>query len=610
MCGFSGWVDQNPQSKDVLERMTHSLSHRGPDASGFYCEGAAAFGHRRLSIIDLAESHQPMTSQDGRYVLAYNGELYNFLELKQELGSLGKKFRTQGDTEVVLEALIEWKESALSRFVGMFAFAFWDKQEKRLLLARDHLGVKPLYFYQDSERIVFGSEMKALLEHPAISKEINPNAIGLYLECQYIPAPETMFQKIQKLPAAHYLVYQDGICKQASYWTPQYLPKFDFDEKTAVLLLEEHLTRSVRSMMVADVPLGVFVSGGIDSSMIAALMQKESRQKIHMFSIALNHQDGEQMHAESVAKYLGAHFHPLVVEAKDLISSLDVPLDEPLGDQAILPTLLLSKLTRSSVKVVLTGEGADEILAGYSNYPKKIKDAPICHLLHHSLLPYLYPLMPTKLRKSRLCKAMSRPESRRHATIASLFDRETYSYILEKPFRRAQNSSLEEIAERYYFECNGKNFLDKMLHVDTKLWLADDLLTKVDRATMAYSLEARVPYLDHRLVEFAACLPCEYKLRGFEGKYLLKQLASLGFLPMDIVRRPKKGFVMPLGDWMRGELKPLVDDALFSLSSRQILQKKALKNLRERNQKSDATRLFALLSLELWFRRFAPNYSF
>ncbi len=592
--------------------MTQVLSHRGPDASGIFHEATTGFGHRRLSIIDLAASHQPMTSEDDAYVLVYNGEIYNFLELRKELESLGKRFRTNGDTEVLLQALIEWKEEALSRLSGMFAFAFWDKKTKTLLLARDHLGVKPLYFYRDRERIVFGSEIKALLEHPSISREIDPNAIGLYLECQYIPAPKTIFEHIQKLPPAHYILYgQDGFL-QKCYWTPSYFPKIDCDEQLAADLFEKELRRSVRSMLVADVPLGVFVSGGIDSSMIASIMQQESREKVHLFSIALNHSDGEQKHAQSVADFLGAHFYPLVVEPNDLISALDGSFDEPLADQAALPTLLLSKLTRQHVKVVLTGEGADEILAGYSNYPKKLKEASLCNLLHHSFLPYLYPLMPAKLRKSRLCKAMRRPISRRHTTIPNLFDRETYSSLLQKSFFSSQKESLEEIAERYYFECTSQDLLDKMLHIDTRLWLADDLLTKVDRSTMAYSLEARVPYLDHRLVELVARLPCKYKLQGFEGKFLLKKVAAQGFLPIDIVRRAKKGFTMPLGDWMSSELKPLVDDALseHGLLGRNIFKKKALEKLRARDQKSDATRLFALLSLELWFRKIAPNYRF
>ena len=612
MCGFTGWVDTDPQGKEILQKMTDALFHRGPDAEGIYCKGSVGLGHRRLSIIDLDGSSQPMVSPCGRYVLVYNGELYNFLELRQHLQSLGRTFKTRGDTEVVLQALIEWGDEAPSRFSGMFAFAFWDTQEEVLILARDHLGVKPLYLYRDGKSLIFGSEIKAILEHPQVSREINPNAIGLYLECQYIPAPQTIYQKIQKVLPAHVLVYQRGFLNQRCYWIPSYLPKWEYDEESAMELLEKHLRRSVRSMLVSDVPLGAFVSGGIDSSLVAALMQAESGQKVHMFSIALNHTHGEQQHAKAVASYLGAHFHPLVVGPQDLISALDQVFDEPFGDQAALPTLLLSKLTRNSVKVVLTGEGADEIFAGYSNYHKRIQDASLCESLYNSPRSLLYPMMPMKLRKSRICKAMARPMSQRYTTISHLFCRETYRSLLTPQFLASQRSPLSHFSEAHYFECDSDEYLDKMLHIDTKLWLPDDLLTKVDRATMAYSLEARVPYLDHQLVEFAARLPVSYKLRDFEGKYLMKKLASQGLIPRDIAYRPKWGFVMPLGDWLGKEMKPMLDSALSEegLLKRNIFQKKALSRLQKSPKKSDASRLFSLLSLELWFRRHAPNYCF
>lgn len=612
MCGFTGWVDADPQTIDVLEKMNETIVSRGPDASGYFCKGPFGVAHRRLSIIDLAGSHQPMLSKDGRYILAYNGEVYNFRELREELRDLGIHFQTQGDTEVVLQALIHWGEGAVSRFSGMFAFAFWDFSTETLLLARDHLGVKPLYIYRDGQRILFGSAMRAILAHPACIKEINPNAIGLYLECQYIPSPETIYRKIQKVPPAFIIRYQRGCLDQRCYWTPSYSPKLECDEETALQMLEGHLRRSVRSMLVSDVPLGAFVSGGIDSSLIAALMQEEGGKKTEMFSIALDHTHGEQQHAEKVAAHLGAVFHPLVVNAHDLIGALDFTFDEPFADQAILPTLLLSKLTRKHVKVVLTGEGADEIFAGYSNYPKRLKDAALCSRLHKTFLPYLYPWMPAKLRKSRICKASARPLSRRYTTIPNLFCRETYRSLLQRSFLFAQTNTLEQFAEAHFFECDSEEYLDKMLHIDTRLWLADDLLTKVDCATMAHSLEARVPYLDHRLVEFAAQLPSSLKLRGFNGKFLLKKWAAKGLIPPDIAHRPKWGFVMPLGDWLAKDLKPLVNDVLSEggLLKRNIFQKKAVLQLRDQTKKSDAMRLFSLLSLELWFQKNAPDYRF
>lgn len=596
MCGITGWFDPKPQSQAILERMTAALVHRGPDASGIYHQGPIAFGHRRLAIIDLSKSQQPMTSPDGRYALTYNGELYHFLELRQELEILGYKFLTEGDTEVLLAALIQWKEAVLPRLQGMFAFAFWDAQEETLLLARDHLGVKPLYICQTGESIFFASELKSLLQHPLVSHEIDPNAIGLYLECQYIPTPFTPFSQIRKLPAAHFVRLRKGSIEQKRYWTPSYQPKFDFDSETAREHLEWQLRRSVKSMLIADVPLGAFVSGGIDSSLIAALMQLESGQKAKIFSIGLDNIHSEQEHAARVADYLGADFHPLIVTAGDLMGALDQMFDEPFGDQAALPTLLLSKLTRQEVKVVLTGEGADEVFAGYSNYAKRLKEAPLCDRLHP--FRFLYPFMPTKLRKNRLVKASSRPLSRRYTTIPTLFDSEVHCSLFSRDFYSAQNASLEALVEPHYFACNSNDYLDRMLHIDKSLWLADDLLTKVDRATMTHSLEARVPYLDHKLVEFAARLPVSFKM----GKWILKQVANR-FLPPEIINRPKWGFVIPLREWMAGELKPLMSDSLNTLQTRNLFRPGLAKR-----KDLHATRLFALLALELWFRRYAPNY--
>ncbi len=600
MCGFAGWFDKNPQKKEVLVKMTDQLVQRGPDGSGVYLDGPVGLGHRRLAIIDLVASIQPMV--EGPFALAYNGELYNFKALKKELEQLGHRFRTEGDTEVLLHALIEWKEEALTRLEGMFALAFWDG--KRLLLARDHLGVKPLYISEFEGGLLFGSEIKALLAHPAQSREIDPEALSLYLECQYIPAPFTVFQKIRKLPAAHFAIFEEGKLTLQKYWHLSYLPKHSFDEREALEALEQELRRSVRSMLIADVPLGAFVSGGIDSSLIASLMQQEGGETAKIFSIGVDHAESEQPYAAQVAAYLGAEFYPLVVTPQDMMGAIDQVFDEPLGDQAALPTLLLSQLTREKVKVVLTGEGADEIFAGYSNYPKRLKEAPHSARWHPFYAPF-HRFMPEKLRKNRLMKAMSRPLSSRYTTIPNLFDIEIHRSLLTRAFASERTVLLEDLAASHFHNCNSTDPLDKMLHIDTSLWLPDDLLTKVDRATMAHSLEARVPYLDHRLVEFTARLPSHFKLRGADGKYLLKKVALNGFLPPEIVHRAKRGFVMPLKEWLGGELKPLVDDALAGLQNRNLFRP----GLAQRKD-LHATRLFALLNLELWFRKFSPNYRF
>lgn len=621
MCGFVGWFDLNPPKRAILEDMTGALVHRGPDASGYYfADGPVAFGHCRLAVIDLAASAQPMESPDGKYVLAYNGELYNFRELRSELIALGRRFRTGGDTEVLLQALIEWGEAALPRLEGMFAFAFWDVREKSLLLARDPLGIKPLHISWDGKRLLFASEIKALLKHPALSREIDPNAIGLYLECQYIPAPFTIYRHVRKLPGAHLLRLQNGHLEEKRYWSPSYLPKFNYDEDTALELLYGELKRSVSSMLVSDVPLGAFVSGGIDSSLIAALMQAESGRPAKIFHLGFdNLEHSEHEHAGRVASFLGAEYHPLIASASHVKGALDLlvhAFDEPFGDQAALPTLLLSQLSRSKVTVVLSGEGADEIFAGYSNYAKRLKEAALCARLggKYSPLPFIYPYLFSKLRKNRIIKAAARPLSRRYTTIPNLFDRELHSSVLSRELHSAQGKGLEYLAEQHYFSCDSQEYLDHMLHVDAHLWLPDDLLTKMDRASMAHSLEARVPYLDHRLVEFAAQLPVDLKLKDGQGKYLLKRLAEKKrLLPRDIIYRSKQGFVLPLRDWLAGDLKPLLDDALSKdgLLKRNIFRPGFIERIRREEaggKRLHATRLWSLLTLELWFRRYAPDY--
>ncbi len=619
MCGFAGWFDINPASKEVLQKMTRALVHRGPDATDYYFHGPIGLGHCRLAVIDLEASKQPMVSRDQRYVLAYNGELYNFHELRRELQDLGYAFHTEGDTEVVLQAMIAWGEAALPRLEGMFAFAFWDAHKQSLILARDPLGIKPLHFSWNGYRLLFSSELKALIEHPALSREIDYQALGLYLECQYIPAPFTIYQQVQKLPPAHMLILKKGELERKKYWEPSYQSKFSDDEEAALEALDQQLRRSVSSMLVADVPLGAFVSGGIDSSLIASLMQRESSQPVQMFHLGFdNSRHSEHEHAAKVASYLGTSLHPLIATPQDVVGTMDTLIDafdEPFADQAALPTLLLSQLSRRHVTVVLSGEGADELFAGYSNYGKRLKEAPQCAKLgsKFSPLPWIYPYLPVQLRKNRLIKAAARPLSRRYTTIPNLFDRETHSSILSKAFLAQQSYGLEYLAESYYNLCDSSDYLDRMLHIDMKLWLADDLLTKMDRASMAYSLEARVPYLDHRLVEFAARLPSHMKWRGTTSKYLLKQLAEKkGYLPREIIHRSKQGFVLPLREWLAGDLKPLLDDACSTLKDRNLFRPGFIERLRkeEANRtRLHATRLWSLLILELWFRRYSPQFT-
>lgn len=568
MCGIVGFLGVAAQPDSVLEAMTASLAHRGPDADGFHRDGALGLGHRRLAVIDVEASRQPMVSADGRYVIVYNGELYNFAALRDELVAAGREFRTRGDTEVLLQAYAHWGEAVLERLQGMFAFAVWDKQRRSLFLARDQLGVKPLHYAWDGRTLVFGSELKALLAHPAVSREIDLNAIGLYLESQFIASPFTIYRSVRKLDAGHAMLLEGGQLRIWRYWLPDYSPKFAFDEAEALAALEKALRVSVQSMLVADVPLGSFLSGGIDSSLISALITDLRGAPIDTFHLGFEGRRTESEHEQAaiVARHIGSRHHVLMLTADELLAGFDrfaAVYDEPFGDPAALPTLLLAGLARQHVTVALTGEGADEVFAGYGNYARRAAEERLTRVLgaRGSPVPAMLRLLPPKLRKDRLLKAIATPRSRRYVTIPNVFDHLLKPGLFSAPLMAAQQVQMADAAERFFDECNSGSYIDRVMYVDLRLWLPDDLLVKVDRATMAHSLEARVPYLDHRFVEFAARLDPGLKQRGLTTKYLLKQLAQK-YLPDEIVHRRKQGFVPPLVEWFAGQLDGRVRTAL------------------------------------------------
>ena len=631
MCGLSGYVElaagigiASYDRGETLRRMTRTLAHRGPDAEGYFEQGPVHLGHRRLSVIDIAASAQPMASADGRVNLVYNGEVYNFKALRTELQAAGCSFRTAGDTEVVLQAIAYWGEASLDKLQGMFAFAAWDCLGQSLLMARDHLGVKPLYYFWDGKLLAFGSELKALLEHPGVPREIDLDALGLFLECQYIPTPLTIYKGIRKLPAGHALKLHKGELRVWQYWNPSYADKPDWDEAESLARLDTELRRSVESMLVADVPLGAFVSGGIDSSLIAALMTDITGKPIETFNLGFqdnnrvsDNTQSEHEQAARVAKHLGSHHHALMVTPDDVLSAFDSwvdVFDEPFGDQAALPTMLLSKLTRQHVTVALTGEGADELFSGYSNYRKRVSEERITAILGapYSPLRAAFPLMPASWQKDRVIKAMSLPLAERYATIPNVFDRATHKNLFSDALLAAQQTHIADYAARQYAQCNAADYIEKIMYVDMRLWLPDDLLTKVDRATMAYSLEARVPYLDHKFVEFVAQLNPALKQHGKTTKYLLKKLAEK-YLPNEIVHRGKQGFVMPLAPWLEGGLKKHLEHSLGAngLDKRGLFRKGALAQLladHRAGRSNHAGRLWALTVLELWFQRHEPDF--
>lgn len=621
MCGIAGFLSAREFDSGVLIAMTRALAHRGPDAEGFFEKGPVHLGHRRLSVIDIEGSLQPMSTADGAVTVVYNGEIYNFAALREELAQAGYVFRTRGDTEVLLAGWWAWKERLPERLQGMFAFALWDARDETLFVARDHVGVKPLYYAFDGETFAFGSELKALYAHPAVSRALDLCALRLYLESQFIPAPRSIVRDVQKLPPAHALTVRAGKLRVRSYWRLDYASKLALDDREMVVATDAALRASVRSMLVADVPLGAFVSGGVDSGVVAAMMTDLTGRPVETFNIGFEGGVAESEHREAqrVAAHLGSHHHSLMLAPEHLLDAFDRwtdVFDEPFADPAALPTMLLAQEARQRVTVVLTGEGADEVFAGYGNYRKRIAEERLVRVLGHrySPMPSLVRRLPAAARKDRLLRSISEPLPRRYRTIPNVFDAVSLPRWMSDPFLSA-TAGAEDIgayAAEAYADSNSKSYLDRLLHVDMKLWLPDDLLAKVDRATMAHSLEARVPYLDHRFLEFCARLPPTQKIRGRTHKHLLKEIA-LRYLPPETVHRGKHGFVLPLSDWLAGRLAPEVDLHVLGdgLARRGLFRPGMLERLvREHRsgRRHHAQRLWALIVLERWFSRHAPEW--
>ena len=622
MCGIAGYVSDTALAPEVLAAMTRSLAHRGPDADGFFTSGPAHLGHRRLSIIDIAGRPQPKTSRDGRVAVVFNGEIYNFRQLREELARGGYVFRTAGDTETLLAGWHAWGEELVSHLRGMFAFALWDADRETLFAARDHLGVKPFHYAWDGANFVFGSEIKAVLAHPAVASGIDANALRLYLECQFIPAPHSVFSSVRKLPPGHALTLRKRTLEVRPYWRLDYSDKRVLTEADAVDAVDRELRASVEGMLVAEVPLGAFVSGGIDSGLIAALMTELTGGPIDTFNIGFegNVAVSEHREAARVATHIGSRHHALMLSPDHVLDAFDRWIDvfdEPFADQAALPTMLLAGFARRDVTVVLTGEGADEVFGGYSNYRKRVREERWTRWLAHSAspLPALVRTLPVALRKDRLLRSLTEPLARRYRTIPNVFDALLHPTLFTPQFLAATSGAPDvgTLAAAAFVEANSAHYLDRLLHVDTRLWLPDDLLTKVDRATMTHSLEARVPYLDHRFVEFCARLDPALKIRGTTHKHILKRVAER-YLPHEIVHRGKQGFVMPLTEWLAGRLHGELDEHLGAggLARRGLFRDGALARLlteHRRGQRNHAGRLWALLILERWFRRYAPSWS-
>ncbi|MFN0124922.1 MAG: asparagine synthase (glutamine-hydrolyzing) [Blastocatellia bacterium] len=581
MCGIIGFINtarQHTASEATARVMAAAIMHRGPDDDGFFLHNHVALGMRRLSIIDLAGGHQPIGNEDDTVHVVFNGEIYNFAPLRADLIARGHRFKTHSDTEVIVHLYEEYGDDLTRHLNGMFAFALWDEPRQRLLIARDRMGEKPLYYTLTDEALVFASELKALLQHPAVRRTPHLGALRKYLFYECVPAPFTMLEGVHKLPPAHRLIFAHGQVRTEEYWRLDYnVPRLDISEADAIAETQHRLREAVKMRLVADVPLGVLLSGGIDSSCIAALAAETAGERLKTFSIAFAEKSfDESAHARTVAAHLGTEHHEHCFterEMLDIVPEIPRLLDEPLGDGSLIPTFLVSRFTRQHVTVALGGDGGDELFAGYPTYvahrAAKLYGA-LPRFLRRGLIEPAVARMPVStnnlsldFRAKRFVRGAALPPGSRHQSWMGSYDEALQRQLFLPDVIQAWPDE-QVFAEIRAFDNgngHGMTLTEKMMTLDARLYLAECVLFKVDRASMAASLETRAPFLDHTLIEFLAQLPVDLKLRGTTTKYLLKQ-AMRGKLPAEIIDRPKKGFGMPVARWVKGELRALVRDSL------------------------------------------------
>jgi asparagine synthase (glutamine-hydrolysing) len=623
MCGIAGILELDPRarpSRDALRRMSGVLTHRGPDAEGFWESGPVGLAHRRLSIIDVASGQQPMESPDGQVCVVFNGEIYNYPELRRDLESRGHVFRTKSDTEVLLALYCADGIESFSRLNGMFACAFWDRRTARLVLVRDRFGKKPLFYRQDAHRLLFGSELKALLAYGPMERAVNLRAVHEYLTYGYIVGEAAILEGVQRVPPAHVVVIHDGQVTSRPYWQLRYEPvSTPPDEAETVARVEDLLRQAVKRRLMSEVPLGAFLSGGLDSSTVVALMAEVSSRPVRTFSIGFEEQDySELADARRVADHLGTDHHEMIVKpaALDVLPDLVWHLDEPFGDSSALATYYVCQAARQHVTVALSGDGGDEVFAGYGNYqnlerwnrlrriPAWVRRGPLASLSR--ALPFTWPGWNALYAAGQLTDDGLPP-------LAGM-----YPYIHESLWTSEAKARLGshdpfETTRRLAGPTAHLDIVSRLQYLDTLQYLPADILTKVDRMSMAHSLEVRSPLLDHTLVEYAATLPVSLKLRGTVGKYVLRRVAAR-LLPPEVLTKPKQGFAIPKDRWFRGELRSFAEDVLLDRRSlwRGYLRKDTLTRMLHHHatgRRDYSTWIWCLIVLELWSRRYLDGTS-
>lgn len=632
MCGIAGFVqaggDALPaEARGWLSSMTGCLAHRGPDGQGLLVEGPVALGHRRLSIIDLSTGGQPMEHVSGRCVVTFNGEIYNYQDIKAELEAKGHSFATHSDTEVILAGWLEWGPRCLERFEGMFAFALWDRTTQTLFCARDRFGKKPFFYTLQNGRFAFASEISALGHLPGVSLSVDPRTLARFLAYEYVPTPDSIYREVRKLPPSHWLILQGGNITLGSYWDLPAPEPTRASEQELCEELRRLLTKAVKRRMISDVPLGVFLSGGIDSSIVAGLMAGLA-PRIKTFSIGFQEASyDESAYARSVAKMWDTEHYEHILCAEDcadLLPEIVTRFDEPMADPSIAPTYLLSRVTREKVTVALGGDGADELFAGYEHFlgfkaagwynalPSLMRRGvidPIC-----AVLPASEGYVNLRLGAATFLAGARQPRWLRIQTwLSALHPEQQEKLWLTPDHSFLSRNTLYSSTRRTFDRSSASTDMERTFHAYARQFLLDYILVKVDRCTMMHSLEARAPFLDRDFAEFASRLPTHFKLRGLTRKYLLKR-AMADVLPPEILTRNKRGFLIPVARWLRDKLKPLVEDLLGESHLRQqgLFDPKAVRTLIDEHDTGRMDRrkeLWTLLVLQLWLKHNNPSIS-
>jgi asparagine synthase (glutamine-hydrolysing) len=629
MCGIAGFISESNRLGDersarVLDRMCRRIAHRGPDHQGTLVQLGVALGMRRLSIIDLAGGHQPISGCDTRVTVVFNGEIYNYRELQRDLEARGHKFHTHSDTEAIVHAYEEYGEAGVNHLRGMFAFALWDERERRLFIARDRAGKKPLYYTLTSEgTLVFGSELKSLLEHEEVNREVSAEALDAYLSFGYVPDPLSIFSEVHKLPPGHYLTFAQGRVSVKQYWDFDYETvdqprrEDDYLEELRALLEE-----SVRIRLVADVPLGAFLSGGVDSSAVVGLMSRAMTQPVKTFSIGF-HEDSynELKYARIAAQHFGTDHHEFIVtpDICQIVDELAWHFDEPFADTSAIPTYMVSKLAREHVKVVLSGDGGDELFAGYSRYVIDRRRsmsafARLPRTLRRGLVQPLSRHLPHGAWGRNYLHNVALDPVDRYIDSVSVFTSLNKHSLYTDGFRRRLNGDATRAINSFRaLAANVKTGeqLDALLYLDSKTYLPGDILTKVDRMSMAVSLEARAPLLDHKLIELVTRIPASMKMRGLETKHIFKRAIG-DLVPAEILNRPKQGFGMPVGQWINDQLRDRTRETLTEQRTRErgYIESGYVNTLldeHERGRRDHSTALWTLFMLELWHRAYVDK---